>query len=279
MATDAQLLSQGPARIGSHGPLTEKEVEDARKKVDELIKAHGFVEPVRSHMDDGDIQWRFGKKPDYTLANLYYFQGKYKNHKEGSLEMIVENLVKTWEMEASHKKNVNQWKTIDQSDDFVGFGANGWKTFNKQEMIEAGNYNVLMSGVDKSLWDTENTSWNESHDMFRKAMPAFAWEILEVFSGPPLVGFSWHHFGQFTGEYKGKQGNGEMSHLFGFGTAQVNDKLQFQKVEIYYDINTWLEAMEGKRPLADTKSASGCPFIEAKNKAGGLLGSLFGGCK
>ena len=30
------------------------------------------------------------------------------NHSAGSLEELVENIVKTWEMEASHKKDFNQ---------------------------------------------------------------------------------------------------------------------------------------------------------------------------
>ena len=63
----------------------------------------GWEEPDRSHMDDKDIKWRFGGPPDYTLANLAYLKGKTKAHKKGSLEMVVENLVKTWEMERSHK--------------------------------------------------------------------------------------------------------------------------------------------------------------------------------
>ena len=54
-------------------------------------------------MDDPEIKWRFGGPPDYTLANLEYLKGKTRNHAEGSLELIVENLVKTWEMERSHK--------------------------------------------------------------------------------------------------------------------------------------------------------------------------------
>ena len=33
----------------------------------------------------------------------------------GSLEELVENLVKTWEMEASHKPDMTQWRTIDLS--------------------------------------------------------------------------------------------------------------------------------------------------------------------
>lgn len=33
---------------------------------------------------------------------------------KGSLEEVVENLVKTWEMELSHKTKVTDFKTIDQ---------------------------------------------------------------------------------------------------------------------------------------------------------------------
>ena len=38
----------------------------------------------------------------------HFIQGKTMNHPPGSLEEIVENLVKTWEMEASHKINFSQ---------------------------------------------------------------------------------------------------------------------------------------------------------------------------
>lgn len=263
MADAAQLLSQGPGVVGSHGPLSEEELKKATAELAVIKAKHGFVEPVRSHMEYKDIEWRFGKAPNYTLANLYYFKGKYKNHKEGSLELVVENLVKTWEMEASHKKNVKQWKTIDQTDAFVGFSANGWKNYGRDEMIEAGNYNVLMHGVDDKLWENGKYSWMQSHDIFKGAMPAFAWEVLEVYSGPPVVAFSWHHFGKFTGEYKGNKGTGQWANLFGFGTAQVNADLQFVNVQIFYNIATWLEVLEGKKKHEATETFTGCPLADA----------------
>ncbi len=80
-----------------------------------------------------ETKWRSGK-PDYTLANHVFLKGKTQNHKRGknntfpsppkkaksnlilffpgSLERIVENLVKTWEMEASHKVDLGQWVTV-----------------------------------------------------------------------------------------------------------------------------------------------------------------------
>ena len=51
---------------------------------------------------EGPIQWRTSK-PNFAKVDRYFMKEKSRNHKENSLEMMVENLVKTWEMEASHK--------------------------------------------------------------------------------------------------------------------------------------------------------------------------------
>ena len=42
-----------------------------------------------------------------------------------------------------------------------------------------------------------------------------------------------------------------MIDLRGHGMATVNDKLQLGEVKIFYDVNTFLEVMEGKRPHTD----------------------------
>ena len=72
--------------------------------------------PHRQHMDDPNIVWREGK-PDFTQVNKAYLEGRTRVHKEGSLEKIVEDLVKTWEMEASHKTRIEvtlEFRTKDQ---------------------------------------------------------------------------------------------------------------------------------------------------------------------
>ena len=58
--------------------------------------------PVRSYMDDPNIKWRHGK-PDYTVVNTKFLKEKSQNHKTGSIEKLVEDLVKSWEMESTHK--------------------------------------------------------------------------------------------------------------------------------------------------------------------------------
>lgn len=46
---------------------------------------------------DTDIKWRHGK-PDYSKTIALYTREKTANHKPESLEEIVENIVKNWEV-------------------------------------------------------------------------------------------------------------------------------------------------------------------------------------
>ena len=60
----------------------------------------------------------------------------------GSIEELVENLVKTWEAQASHFKDFSQWTTVDHDNYTVQVG-------NEEELdgrvaYEIGNYNALM---------------------------------------------------------------------------------------------------------------------------------------
>ena len=64
------------------------------------------VVPARSYMDDPDIKWRYGMKPSYSSVDNMYQEEKTNRHAADSIEKLVENIVKTWEMEASHKPNV-----------------------------------------------------------------------------------------------------------------------------------------------------------------------------
>jgi len=265
----AQTVMRGPLTAnGSGKALTKEEMDACRAELQELKATHGFAEPVRSFMDNPDTKWRFGGPPDYSLTNLQFLQGRTKAHPEGSLELIVENLVKTWEMERSHKTDPNQHESVD-TENFT-ISANGWKKYNNIEANEVGNYNVLMSGCPAALWDKENITWDQSHEMFHDAFAAFPWEVLEVFSGPPTVAFSWRHWANFTGTYDNNKGNGELVELFGFGIATVNDELRLVDVDIYYKPNEFLEVLKGQRPADDLANAKtvmgpGCPFLSRMN--------------
>ena len=257
---------QGPLSVtGSGKPLTKEELDEIKEELEEIKRQYGWKEPDRSFMDDPDIKWRFGGKPDYSLTNLKFLKERSKIHPEGSLELIVENLVKTWEMERSHKLEASSHQSVDP--DTFKISANGGKVFANEEANEVGNYNVLLNACPADIWDSENTTWEGSHDAFHNAFAAFPWEVLDVYSGPPKVAFTGRHWGHFTGTYEENDGKGELVELFGFGTAVVNDKLQLTEVEIFYNAEDFIKVLRGEKTPEDTnanwKSTGGCPFQAA----------------
>ena len=270
----AQTYMRGPlTATGSGKPLTKEELAACRDQLEAIKKEFALLEPERAHMDEEGIKWRFGGVPDYSLTNLKYLEGKTKNHAAGSLELIVENLVKTWEMERSHKLDPKQHRSVDPEK--FHLSANGWKKYSNDEANQCGNYNVLLAGCPAKLYDAQNTTWEQSHDKFHSAFAAFPWEVLEVFSGPPKVAFSWRHWGHFTGSYEGKKGDGELVELFGFGVAVVDDKLRLVDAEIFYQPETFIEVLRGNRPATELKGGSDllgkgaaqtCPYLETLKK-------------
>ena len=257
---------QGPLSVtGSGKPLTKDELDGIKAELEQIKEEYGYTEPDRSFMDNADIDWRFGGKPDYSLVNLQYLKERSKIHPEGSLELVVENLVKTWEMERSHKLGASSHQSVDV--ETFKISANGGKVFSNQEANEVGNYNVLLNACPVDVWDSENTTWEGSHDAFHNAFAAFPWEVLEVFSGPPKVAFTWRHWGTFTGTYEDNKGKGELIEMFGFGTAVVNDKLQLTNVDIYYNAEDFIANLRGEKDVEITnpnwQSTGGCPFQTA----------------
>eukprot|EP00566_Odontella_aurita_P015303 CAMPEP_0113583316 /NCGR_PEP_ID=MMETSP0015_2-20120614/32444_1 /TAXON_ID=2838 /ORGANISM="Odontella" /LENGTH=353 /DNA_ID=CAMNT_0000488169 /DNA_START=7 /DNA_END=1065 /DNA_ORIENTATION=- /assembly_acc=CAM_ASM_000160 len=234
---------------------------EARALVDRIKKKYGFVEPDRGNIDNPSINWRGGRKPDYTIANLQYLLGKTKNHKPGSLELIVENLVKKWEMEATHKL-FHEWETVNHSKYTVQ--ANGGKVFSADEACWVGNYNWLLDAVNKDYYDNSKETFESSHGRFRYAfLEGFPWEVLEVFSGPPRVAFSWRHWAVFSGEYQTIKGHGQTVTMTGFGMILIED-MKVSKMDIYYKPDDFFEVLLGKREvqeLGETGAAHGEPLI------------------
>jgi len=188
--------------------------------------------PVRSHMDDPNTKWRYGKAPVYTVVNETYMEGKTQNHAEGSLEKIVENLVKTWEMEATHKMDPKDWKTVNHEKFFISM--NNGKQWSMKDILERGTYNLFMK--DSVMYDSKKHTFQSSHDLFKTAMPrGFAWEVLKVFCGPPNVVFTWRHWGYWEGPYEDKEPKNEKVELFGISVATLNDQNKLEGVEFYFD--------------------------------------------
>ena len=126
-------------------------------------------------------------------------QAKSRNHPAGSLEQIAENLVKNWEVEASFKKDLKDWRTVDPEK--YTFAINGGPPQTAEHMLKVGTYNAIVTS--NEFYSPEASDFASSHKTFKRMMPTFAWEVLEVYSPPPRVAFRWRHWGPMKNDYVG----------------------------------------------------------------------------
>jgi hypothetical protein len=124
---------------------------------------------------------------------------KSMNHAAGSLPQLVENLVKNWEIEASFKTKLEDWRTVNHSK--YTFSMNGDTPQTAHHMLNVGTYNAIIAP--NEFYSPENSDFASSHKTFKRMMPTFAWEVLEAYSGPPKVAFRWRHWGEMKNDYVG----------------------------------------------------------------------------
>ncbi|GMJ10108.1 hypothetical protein like AT1G78780 [Hibiscus trionum] len=218
----------------------------------------------RSFLDDeGDnVQWRHGGPPAYDVVNQLFEQGRTKEWEAGSLEEIVQNAVKTWEMELSHKVRLQDFRSINH--DKFKLIVNGGEGLTGEETLKLGSYNALLKNSlpkEFQYYKADEESFESSHEAFRSAFPrGFAWEVIAVYSGPPLIAFKFRHWGIFEGPYKGHAPTGEKVEFYGLATVKVDENLKVEEVEVHYD-PAQLFAGLLKGPISDSPTqASACPF-------------------
>ncbi len=197
--------------------------------------------------NDEGVEWREGKRPDYSHTNQFLHQESKFHHPEGSLEAIAQNLVKTFEMEASNKVNPEQWLSI-VADKFR-MRSNGGPAYTAQDVVEQGTYNLFLG--ESEQYSPKSETFESSFEIFHKAFPnGFLWELIEVLSGPPNVTFKWRHWGTFSGSFKDYAPTGKMVEMVGVSIARVTDDLKIESLEHYFDNSAFLEKL----------TAGGCPF-------------------
>jgi hypothetical protein len=125
-------------------------------------------------------------------------------------------------------------------------------------MTKQGTYNVLIGQT--NYYDSNAISFEESHLAFKRSLgEGFAWEVLEVYSGPPTVTFKWRHFGKMTDYFScpGLSGlvykvdpTNRMINLYGMCKATINDQFQIQDLQIFYDPNQLFTQLTEISPFA-----------------------------
>jgi len=83
-------------------------------KLSDESRGTPWNEIIRDYDPEPGTVWRFGL-PNYARVNKAYFENRSKKHAEGSLESVVNKLVKSWEVESHHIADAKQWKTMDVS--------------------------------------------------------------------------------------------------------------------------------------------------------------------
>eukprot|EP00246_Nothoceros_aenigmaticus_P004579 TRINITY_DN16168_c0_g1_i1.p2 TRINITY_DN16168_c0_g1~~TRINITY_DN16168_c0_g1_i1.p2 ORF type:complete len:151 (+),score=17.79 TRINITY_DN16168_c0_g1_i1:31-453(+) len=110
-------------------------------------------------------------------------------------------------------------------------------------MAEVGPYNMLL-GECAGRWAAASETFESANDAFKTTFPeGFAFEVLEVFSPPPNVSFSWRHFGIMSGEFKGCPAHGKMVEIIGHTLARVDKDLVILELQVHYDREGFLAAL------------------------------------
>ncbi|KAF2747844.1 hypothetical protein M011DRAFT_494195 [Sporormia fimetaria CBS 119925] len=191
-------------------------------------------------LKDAQAKWRYGRAPDYSKTRQVFADSKSQSHAAGSLPSLVQNLVKNWEIEASFKTSMDDWRTVDVPN--YTFAVNAEKPITGEHMLDVGTYNALIPA--NQYYSPEFSDFGSSHKTFKRMMPTFAWEVLEVYSGPPTVSFRWRHWGVMKSDYVGFNDKGEkvtakahgnLIDIQGIAVATVNDKVQIQDLRIWFD--------------------------------------------
>ena len=187
-----------------------------------------------------DAEWRYGEPPDYTRSKENLAKESTHNHLEGSLEALVQNLVRTFEMEASFKTNPSEWLSV--VNEQFRMSSNGGPQYTASDVVEAGTYNLFIG--DTEDYKASEEDFESSANLFHTAFPkGFLWEVLEVYSGPPNVTFKWRHWGTFNGSYKDYAPTGERVEIVGMSVARVSDDLRVLSIEHYFDNSLFLKKL------------------------------------
>jgi hypothetical protein len=73
----------------------------------------------------------------------------------------------------------------------------------------------------------------------------FPWEVLEVYSSPPFVCFSWRHWAYFNGIYKEKAAsNNDLINVYGFATVSLDENSKICDLKIFFKPDEFLKVLE-----------------------------------
>ncbi|XP_038904524.1 pathogen-related protein-like [Benincasa hispida] len=229
------------------------------------------------NLKDPTIQWRNGKPPTYESLNKFFEDGRTKEWPKGSLEETVQNIIKSSQMEFAHKTRLQDFETINPQK--FNFFVNGREGLSGEETMELGVFNALLKNSLPEkfhYFKVEEETFESTRNDFKTCFPrGFAFEVMEVYSPPPLIAYKFRHWGFFEGPYKTHSPTGQLVQFYGLGILKVNLSMKIEEVHIYYDPTELLGGLlKGKNTASESKTqhnndkdlatSVGCPFSKAQ---------------
>ncbi|KAH6824073.1 hypothetical protein C2S53_004039 [Perilla frutescens var. hirtella] len=235
-----------------------------------MAKSGVSVDKYRSFLSEEELnstKWNAGP-PNYDVVNNLFEQGRTKIWPAGSVEEYVQNLIKTWEMELVHKADPNDYKTLDPKKFTLGLNGKKYYTLEEIGMI-GGSYNVfLQTSLPPPLrfFDPDKETYDSSQTAFKRVFPrGFAIEIVQVYSGPPLISYKFRHWGYMEGPFQGHAPTGELVELFGISIVELDENKKVVKIEFFYDRGELLAGLlkgeTSDESAGVVTAASACPFM------------------
>ncbi|KAF8026494.1 hypothetical protein BT93_F3085 [Corymbia citriodora subsp. variegata] len=151
----------------------------------------------------------------------------------------------------------------------ITFSLNGRKAQSLAEVGKlGGGYNFFLQTMlpeNLRFYNPEGETLNSSRVAFTTTFPrSFAIEILQVYSGPPVITYKFRHWGYMEGPFKGHAPTGDKVEFFGMGILELDENEKIVKVEFFYDRGELLGGLMRGATLQNSgeeASATSCPFM------------------
>ncbi|GKV31031.1 hypothetical protein SLEP1_g39774 [Rubroshorea leprosula] len=184
----------------------------------------------------------------------------------GSLEEKVQNLVKTWEMEMFHKTCFDDYKTVDPTNYTKSVNGRKPQTLEETRKIGGGYNSFMQTSLPEKLrgFNPAEETVDSAHVAFTTAFPrGFALEVLQVYSGPPVIVYEFRHWAYMEGPFKGHAPTGELVELFGMSIFHVDEDMKILKVEFFLDRGELLGGLMKGAILSGVSEevTLSCPFL------------------
>ncbi|KAG6577036.1 hypothetical protein SDJN03_24610, partial [Cucurbita argyrosperma subsp. sororia] len=214
------------------------------------------------HLEGPTVEWRMGKPPNYEAVNKLFEEGRTKVWPKGTVEEQVQNIVKSLQMEFAYKTTPQDFKNINLHK-FIA-SING-RTVSCEEALKLGSFNTFLKNPlpeEFHYFKPQEETSESTHNDFNTCFPrGFAWEVIEVYSPPPLIAYKFRHWGFFEGPYKSHSPTGEMVEFFGMGILKVDSSWKAEEGHVFFDPAELFGGLLKGKKTGDS-SASACPLFD-----------------